>query len=169
MKYLFSFFILFNCVCCTNTAPHKKQDYSFTAQEKILINKIEEHDRVEDQFIGEGGEPSEQWLRFDSLRTLLTEEQLILLTENESPVVRCYAFDALMESNSKQTISILLKHANDTTSVYAQSGCKAYSVSVADYFISSISTTIDGKEVYKKTPEEKAIVDSLWNIHPSKN
>lgn len=59
--------------------------------------------------------PSSQFARFVYLCDSATTDELILLTEHKSSVVRCYAFDALSERGLSNFIQLLQSHIDDTS------------------------------------------------------
>jgi len=67
--------------------------------------------------MGHGTHKSEQYLRYKRLSEIASNEQLIVLTDHSSPVVRCYAFDALSKRNIPDYYKIIKRHFSDTDQV----------------------------------------------------
>ncbi len=78
---------------------------------------------------------SKEWRFFDTLRGVATSDELISLTDHPHPVVRCYAFDALLDRKSPEVFRILLKHLTDRSEVQTTSADISMSEMVGDYMI----------------------------------
>lgn len=112
--------VLFSC--------HQKEGSPLDKQIGLLtypshpVNQIAAYGRVDDGYIGIGNSESQQYKRYKILTTY-SESTLLTLTKHESPVVRVYAFDALLERNSHHVLSVFKDHINDSASFNTLSGC----------------------------------------------
>lgn len=74
--------------------------------------------------VGFAGSVSQQYLRFNQLLSMATEQQLTdLAAQNKNAVVRLYALQALRQKNAKVPDSLLEKFQQDRTIVLTLSGC----------------------------------------------
>lgn len=128
---------------------------------KNIVDGLEEGNRVESSHIGFAGSPSSQWAKYEQLKKIATNDQLIALTDHKNPTVRCYAFQALAAKRSDKTFSVLLKHLNDTSIIQTQSGCIGMSQFTGDYFINVVTPNYIEIDIYKLNQKEKEILDSI--------
>lgn len=117
------------------------QEITFENAPKLnkIIKEIEHGNRVESQYIGEGGSPSALYKKYKSLKNIATKNQLIALTDHKNSSVRCYAFKALNETNPSEAFSILLKHLTDTSRVITTNGCIGGISYVGDIYLNSVN------------------------------
>jgi hypothetical protein len=129
MKSLILVIILFGLFSCkTNNAIKIRKEVS------ALANKIASDKIVYGPNVGYGGQEPKQWVYFLQLRSLASENELIKLTENSNPVIRCYAFKALVMNKSSKAFEILFKHLTDNSKVDTFYGCIQDTEFVADEF-----------------------------------
>jgi len=78
-------------------------------------------------------EPSPVFVDYLRLRTTASSSQLVRLADHESPVVRCYAVRALIDTEATEHLpAILAQHSRDTAKVQVRSGCTRYEQEVGD-------------------------------------
>jgi len=92
------------------------------------------------KYVFDGDQATAQWLRFDSLSLLATDEQLIELTGHSDPAVKCYSFQALIERKSPSVFGIISEHLNDTDVLSMIVGCHGDSKTIIDFMIHKLST-----------------------------
>jgi len=123
--------VLYILLCVTFTSY--AQDIR-NLEVEAIINGIAKDNVYDSEGIGIGGKKSNQRSRYDRLRDKATIEELVAATSHQNPVVRCYAFEALVEKKDTSTCQILLHHLSDTSIVSTHMGCLLGSTSVK-YFI----------------------------------
>lgn len=153
--------VLFSC--------HQKEDSPLDKQIGLLtypshpINQIAAYGWVDDRYIGIGNSESQQYKRYKILTTY-NESTLLTLTKHESPVVRVYAFDALLERNSHHVLSVFKDHINDSASFNTLSGCIGSTRKVNRYLYSRIRAILSKKEQIEYSaqfPENKNLFESF--------
>lgn len=138
-----------------------------------LVKEIAMENELTSRAVGFGGSPSGQYQRYDVLKSKATREQLIKLTEHESPVIRCYAFWGLADRQEKDLFPILIDHLGDTATINRQFGCVLSKVSVADFYIELLTKRyLITEDYYRKNHsqallEEKNKLDSLILYTPN--
>lgn len=155
MKY-FLLFILFSCLwsCRNNNSTIVRKEVS-TLAKKIAKNKI-----VYGPNINIGGERPEQWDEFIQLKSIATENELIKLTESNNPVIKCYAFKALVMNESSKAFDILMKNLTDNSRVETFYGCTNTFECVADDFFKNYKISLftsdkeESSEGANLSPEE---------------
>lgn len=120
-----------------------------------IVNAIAKGNSVESSHFGK------QWKRYEQLKKLATDAELVTLTDHKNPAVRCYAFRALAAKQSDQTFKVLVKHLNDASVVSTQSGCIVMDQFVGDYFIYVVNPDYAEDGVYKLHTKEREILDSI--------
>ena len=86
---------------------------------------------------------------------------MLLLTNNENTVVKCYAFDALLQRENIDILSIVLKHVNDTSSVHTMMGDVGITWQTGRYFFLKVDPRYNESKMYTLTQSQVATVDSI--------
>jgi hypothetical protein len=111
---------------------------------------------------GAAGEPSLQWARYQALLGLSSESELLYFCDNESPVVRCYAFQGLVEKRSPKIFEVLTKHIRDTSEFERIMGCMVGPCYVTDFYLEQVGYfPYDSSTGYKITTQQRNYLDSL--------
>ena len=74
-----------------------------------------------------------QYDRFLDLNSLATDNELLMLTDHDSPAVRGYAFWALAKRNYASLESIFIAHLEDQSPVLQKNGCMVGNESVISF------------------------------------
>lgn len=90
---------------------------------KTLVADIAKENVLMGGAVGIDGGRSDQFNRFDLLRSNATDQELIALTDDTNAVVRCYAFQALVEKNYIDVFPIVISHLSDTAKIRMLNGC----------------------------------------------
>lgn len=128
---------------------------------KRIVDSIAKGNSVESSHIGEAGSPSEQYAKYEQLKSIATIKQLTMLTDHQNSAVRCYAFQALATNKADNVFNVLLNHLNDTSSVYTLSGCVGGNSFTGDYFIDVVTPNYIDTQLYKLSPNERQTLDSI--------
>ena len=109
-------------------------DTSYTRDSLIIL--LRRADRFEGQYIGKGNTPSKIYKRAQLLWDICSVDELVKLTSDKKAVVRCYAFQGLIEKRVDKNIvnEIADKNKNDKSKVIVIYGCVA-DKSTVGYFI----------------------------------
>ncbi len=94
----------------------------------------------------------------------LTEDEVIIFTKNNLPVIRCYAFIELYKRNSPKVFEVLKHMINDTSIVLNDYGCGCTITTVGRYcfFIAAFGhDDFEGKSLNKA---EYLVIDSLFKL-----
>jgi hypothetical protein len=102
---------------------------------KEIVSGIEENGCYVYAFLGiPPPQPSPQWIRYLSLSSHATSDELVLLTDHVNPAVRCYAFLLLAKRKDPRICEILRGRLSDTQEVSTLAGCFAVIKPVRDVF-----------------------------------
>ncbi len=72
------------------------------------------------KYTGEGGDISPTYRAYERLAAAASLERLVKLTDHPSPIVRCYAVEAIVEHHPLDALDgVLAKHIDDTAKVLA--------------------------------------------------
>ena len=114
MKTLLQYLLMaVTFVACTSEGSVKQMPIptvELSPEVETIVAALAAAGRVESAPSGDGGEPSGQWKQYEQLRTVATEDELVVLTNHPKEVVRCYAFQALVTTRSDKVFPILLDH-----------------------------------------------------------
>ena len=121
-----------------------------------IVTPMADDNMYKSASIGYGAAKTKQWKRFVELKKIATDEELILLTDNDSPAVRCYAFQALIERENPATFDILLKHLTDNETIQSFQGMIVKKQQTGDFFL----------DLYGVQPDEQVKVDSILFFNP---
>jgi hypothetical protein len=126
-----------------------------------LANEISKYGELTSESIGYSGMESEQYIRCMKLDSLATKEELMLLVEDKSPILRCASFPALCNKDIELSTQVLIKHLTDKETVKIQSGCVGSNSSVADDFISNYVYILTQKDtiISERNKELKTKID----------
>lgn len=102
-----------------------------------------------------------QKIYFDRLKSIATNEELVLLTDNGSEVTKCYAFNVLVERNSTDLMPIVLKHLYDKGYVNTWYGCLKSWERVSDYFLQEITSKPNTPSSFTLNEKQQSQIDSI--------
>ncbi|MBC8757530.1 hypothetical protein H2O64_22865 [Kordia sp. YSTF-M3] len=88
-----------------------------------IAESISEGNRLEDKRVGLGGSPSNQYIKFEKLKKIATEKELLLLLQHESAAVKGYASWALIDKQYNDLTLIFNKFLETEETVKTFSGC----------------------------------------------
>ena len=109
MKKAFFLAFLFLFLSCTNVSSKKKED---------VLQKLRSANRYEDSVIGEGARKSKRYKDAEELMNLCSDREILMLLNDKSPVVKCYAANFIQDRDIKANwYNILLKQAEDYSEV----------------------------------------------------
>ncbi|PWB23673.1 hypothetical protein [Flavobacterium sp. HTF] len=99
---------------------------------------------------------------FEKFINNIRTEDMLLLTECENPMVRCFAFKALIQQNYPKIREILSRHKFDNQDVEYFSGrCIKMKISVKDYMLQQLSPYSENKYSFNKA-QYKHIQNEFW-------
>ena len=82
---------------------------------------------------GIAGIISEEYLAYNELFKVASNEQLIALTDHSNGIVKCYAFLALAQKDKRLAKDIAIKHEEDNQQIEVLKGCKSSIETVAKF------------------------------------
>lgn len=97
--------------------------YSESASLDSLINELGRSSTIKERYVGFAGLTPNEYLLFEKLKESATEYELNNLMKHYSPVVRVYAYRALIANDMEVNASYENFLYEDTTSVNWFSGC----------------------------------------------
>jgi hypothetical protein len=101
-----------------------------------LVRQIERDSVLQGPLLGMMGDtlfPSPQFIRFSELKRKATLDELVLLTDHGSPVIRCHAIEAVLDSAAEAFLPGMLAHLRDTAQVTVQQFDFITYMTVGDY------------------------------------
>jgi len=128
---------------------------------KKIADAMAEDNILKSEAVGAAGVRTEQWNRYEKLKQDATDAELIALTDNTNPVIRCYAFNALASRKSPNTFPILVKHLKDTADVKTFFGCIISATKVGDYFLDVFNPNPVDLNVDKLTDDRMAEIQRI--------
>jgi len=155
MKYFKIYFLVSLFLIGCN---HKIENYEPTAKlDSILrndkFNQIYYEFRNDNVGLSSGIEKKESFIKFAKETN---NDVLISLTDCEKPIIRCFAFKALVEKGYPNIRDILSKHKNDNEFVeYRASQCIRMNEMVKFYMVQQLHPYSDNKNKFSKTEYEK--------------
>ena len=111
--------------------------------------------------VGIAAQRPEQWDRYDVLRSKATDVELLALTNDTNSVVRCYAFQALVERNSTDLFPVVLRHLSDTATLHTLHGCIGGNQKTGDYFLEAVTEENGNHNFYRLNDKQRITIDSL--------
>lgn len=158
--------ILILLILCSCSKKEKETEFSepykLSRKTKDIINNLIEYGEITGKAIGYSGKTSKQWSNFIDLKENTNNQDLRMLTLHSNSVVKCYAYDILIENNDKNKFSILKTNLKDSNFVTTQYGCSENKIRVNDYLIESF---LKGNKK-NTTKSDKKILDSLIIFTP---
>lgn len=130
MKKTIFLAFLFLFLSCTNVFSNKKED---------LLQKLRSANRYEGSLIGAVAQKSKLYKDAEELMSLCSDREILMLLNDKSPVVKCYAADFIRNRNIEADwYNILLKQAEDYTSVKVYSFCSISDYYAGDFVLNSL-------------------------------
>lgn len=127
-----------------------------------VVKKMADYKMFEYKFVGLTADSSLQWARYETLLAKSSESELLHLCDNESPVVRSYAFQGLVEKKSSKIFDVLTKHIHDTGEFDRAIGCMVDPCYVTDFYLEQVGYfPYDSSSSYKVTAQQRNSLDSL--------
>ncbi len=133
---------------------------------KKIVMQIAEEGIYTSSAIGYGGEEPKQWQRYEKLYDKASNKELIVLTDNLNPAVRCYAFQALVEKKNEATYDILVKHLKDNDTIKTLKGCIMSFELIGDFFLNLVTPGNIPENGYKLNKKELIEIDSILIFDP---
>ena len=155
MKYFKIYFLALIFLIGCN---HKSKNYEPTTKlDSFLKNsdfsQVYYEFRNDNVGLSSGIEKSESFIKFAKETN---NDVLISLTDCERPIIRCFAFKALVEKGYPNIREILFKHKNDNEFVeYTASQCIRMNEMVKCYMMQQLHPYSDNKNKFTKTEYEK--------------
>lgn len=123
------------------------------------LNKAYSEFRIDNVVLFSEIEKRESFLKFAKETN---NDFLISLTECEKPIIRCFAFKALVQKDYPKIREVLFKHKYDNERVEYLSGrCIRMSVPVKDYMLQQLDPYSKNRYCFNKT-EYKQIQKDFW-------
>jgi hypothetical protein len=83
---------------------------------------------------------------YQNLLKIATDEDLIYLTDNEYPIIRCIAFKGLNSRNNTRIREILYNHKNDNSEVECSNGaCLTNQIKVKEFMLEQLNPETTSK------------------------
>lgn len=129
-----------------------------------IVDAIRDYGELHSSCVYRGCVQSEQWKRYLHLKSEATDDELLDLTDYIDPVVRCYAFIALVERGHPDVFPVLMRHVEDTDTLSAQKGCIGFPTTVRHVLFNAVTHGSFLDDIRKPStlpPHQRAVVDSL--------
>ncbi|MBN2704293.1 MAG: hypothetical protein JXR23_08785 [Pontiellaceae bacterium] len=129
-----------------------------------IVDNIVEVNVLMHSAVGVAGGRPQQYDNFVLLKSVASRDELIRLTDHFNPVVRCYAFWALISDPSVDLYPLVLAHISDSELFETFSGCIRSGERVGDFFIDAASWE---EAAVKLTTEQLDELDHLLITTPN--
>lgn len=139
-----------------------------------LKNIIGNSNTITSSAVGFAGSPSNTWYAFAYLTSIATEKELLEMTKDKNPVLKLYAYTALMHKNYKHINRVKRQLLKDDTEVKTLSGCIMGNTTVAKAVEDTGNWYYEGaidefeKAIRKDKKYKKELYASLINNKPVK-
>lgn len=101
----------------------REYHYSESASLDSLINHLGRTTTIKERYVGFAGTTPHEYLLFEKLKATASEDELNTLMKHYSPVVRVYAYRALIANEMEVNMNYEIMLFEDTTAVDWFSGC----------------------------------------------
>lgn len=117
-----------------------------------LAYDLAKSNQVVCKYVGIDGHISYEYKKYEKLKQLASDSDLVILTSSKSPVIKAYAFEILCSRNYKNIVEVFETNINDTNSFSSYCGCIGITEHINAYFLRCISNfiTASAYEKYKK-------------------
>lgn len=105
-----------------------------------------------------GFDQNAQFQRFETMRDISTDEELVVLTNHESPAVRGYAFWALAKNHYPDLHAVFLDHVDDKADVFQRNGCMVGKESVISFMRQVVTPYMYDLDCKKLDDQTRALV-----------
>lgn len=152
-------------ISCSTTYVEMKDrtNNTFKVRSKIakLVDSIAKDYSLTNHTILSLGQqkPSNQYFVYQDLVEDAKIDELVLLTNHISPLVRCCAFDALIERKYSNIDSIYFSHYKDNTIFQGEGGCEYYTSNVFQHFTGRLESNNNIKNAYISLAKHKDTSD----------
>lgn len=106
-----------------------------------------------------GFDKDQQHARFIKLEKSADTDQLVLLTDHDSPAVRGYAFWALARRSYPDLRSIFIAHLDDKAKVFQKNGCMVGDESVISFMKQVVTPYMYDPDCMKLDDSTRALVE----------
>ena len=113
-------------------ADAREYHYSQSASLDSIINVLARSSTLKERYVGFSGITPKEYLMFEKMKELGTQDELNTLMKHYSPVVRIYAYRALIANEMEVNVNIENVLYEDTTSINWFSGCIYKSTTVQE-------------------------------------
>lgn len=125
----------------------------FGQTKEELIQTIIDYNIFESNCVGIACLPSEQFNRFEKLKSLISEKELIELSKHKEPVIRAYASKELIEKG-KDVIKLFSFEIDKNETVETQDGCIGGFDELSWIIYNAYKSTIVLKAITKSDKDE---------------
>ncbi len=109
-----------------------------------VVNSIKTEKKINDIF---------ESSNYKKLLSIATNNDLVILTDNENPIVRYYACKGLLERDYSEIRDVYLEHKNDKTTIYTTNGaCLINTIRINETLLLGLRPRSSSK--YKFSEEE---------------
>ena len=130
-------------------------------EKKTIVDSIIKRGVYEGMYLGPTDSISPQWKNYQALTKKFSEKELIELCSHTNPIVRCYAFKALIKMQSPKVYDVLLLHLSDTTEFDRNYGCIGDFDRVTDNFLDEVGYDKKDSMSFRLTEAQYSQVDSI--------
>lgn len=148
---------VYSCKNDSSNSSNKFKNISKTA----LIDSLLKFNTYEGRYEGRTGDTTEQWHYFTEFSKRYSENELIQLCNDQNPVIRSLAFQALADNCSFKVYDILIDHLSDTTEFGRFYGCLSGTDRVTDNFLDAVGYDKETPTKYNLTDEQFNYIDSI--------
>lgn len=112
-------------------------------------------------YAGYTNKVSPQWRSYVALKKRFSEDELVALCEHKNPMIRCYAFEALVASCSSKTYDVLIHHLSDTAGFLCSMGCFMEYCRVTDNMLFEVGYHNKAETQFPLSLQQYDFIDSV--------
>ncbi len=127
--------------CLASACSTRSNVLPVSEETATIVKELAKGKFVEDKYVAESGEISDQFCRFLKLLQVASDTELVILADNKNATVRCYAMWGLSRRQPPGWRAVLQQHENDRGKVRIFSGCLISQETVSK-FIKSFNSSL---------------------------
>jgi hypothetical protein len=122
-RFMLHIVLLSSVLCFFSGVVYANQSKGIRPSIAVIAKEMADYQVYESQRVGFAGAYSSQYKRYEKLLAEATVQELFLLTRQESPVVRVYAYEALTQKSPRLAARAYRTLQKDKAGLNTLNGC----------------------------------------------
>ena len=138
----------FKCIIFLVFLVYHSYSQELSERAKRIVKNLSKYNTITNK-TDDYGTVITSYLEYEELKNTLTSEELIILTNHKSPLVRCYSYKSLLERNDSSIYDVLKVKISDSEELIERYGSVRSKTTVGDYVveITKINGVFPDKEI----------------------